>query len=319
MKRLGFVLCVTLVGALGAGVATARADAGAVEVAPAGVAIGHVPIGGMTPEQAAAAVQKAFLRPVVLRLDGRKLTVSPSRFHTVAPLAVALRRAFAAPPGTDVRLRASADTAKVSTWVGALAKRYDRKAVASRFMLRRSRPVVTKAVVGRAIEVDHTRDAILARLRQGVRTPVTVPVRVTTPRAPTVPERLIVIRRGSNRLVLYHGTKLVRSFAVATGQPSYPTPLGAFRIVVMAKNPTWYPPTQDDWAKGLEPVPPGPGNPLGTRWLGISAPGIGIHGTDDPASIGYSASHGCIRMHVPDAEWLFAHVAIGTPVYIVAK
>ena len=74
------------------------------------------------------------------------------------------------------------------------------------------------------------------------------------------------------------------------------------------RNPWWYPPTYDAWAKGLKPVPPGPGNPLGTRWMGLDAPGVGIHGTDAPASIGYSASHGCIRMHVPDAEWLFEHV-----------
>ena len=82
-------------------------------------------------------------------------------------------------------------------------------------------------------------------------------------------------------------------------------------------NPTWYPPTQDAWAKGLKPVPPGPNNPLGTRWMGLSAPGVGIHGTDEPASIGYSASHGCIRMQVPDAEWLFERVRVGTIVFIV--
>ena len=63
----------------------------------------------------------------------------------------------------------------------------------------------------------------------------------------------------------------------------------------------------------------GPGNPLGTRWMGISAPYVGIHGTPDAASIGYSASHGCIRMRIPDAEWLFSHVEIGTPVFIIAK
>ena len=74
---------------------------------------------------------------------------------------------------------------------------------------------------------------------------------------------------------------------------------------------------QDDWAKGLKPVPPGPSNPLGTRWMGLNAPGVGIHGTDEPTSIGYSASHGCIRMQVPDAEWLFDHVDVGTTVYIV--
>jgi lipoprotein-anchoring transpeptidase ErfK/SrfK len=50
--------------------------------------------------------------------------------------------------------------------------------------------------------------------------------------------------------------------------------------------------------------------------MGLSAPGVGIHGTPDDASIGYSASHGCIRMHIPDAEWLFHHVQIGTPVVI---
>ena len=82
------------------------------------------------------------------------------------------------------------------------------------------------------------------------------------------------------------------------------------------RNPWWRPPNSE-WAKGLKPVPPGPGNPLGTRWMGISAPGVGMHGTPDAASIGYSASHGCIRMQIPDAEWLFDHVRIGTPVFIV--
>jgi len=88
---------------------------------------------------------------------------------------------------------------------------------------------------------------------------------------------------------------------------------------VKEKNPWWYPPTQDAWAKGLQPVPPGPGNPLGTRWMGLSAPGVGIHGTDEPWSIGHSESHGCIRMQVPDAEWLYKRVRVGTPVFIIPR
>ena len=72
--------------------------------------------------------------------------------------------------------------------------------------------------------------------------------------------------------------KVVRQFGVATGQAVYPTPLGTFQIVVKWKNPWWYPPASP-WAKGEKPVPPGPGNPLGTRWMGLSAPGVGIHGT----------------------------------------
>jgi lipoprotein-anchoring transpeptidase ErfK/SrfK len=127
----------------------------------------------------------------------------------------------------------------------------------------------------------------------------------------------IVINRSTNRLSLYDTGKLRRTFAVATGQAIYPTPAGVWHIVVKWKNPTWYPPVQDAWARGLKPVPPGPNNPLGTRWMGLDAPGVGIHGTDEPASIGYSASHGCIRMQVPDAEWLFDHVEVGTTVYIL--
>jgi len=128
---------------------------------------------------------------------------------------------------------------------------------------------------------------------------------------------VITINRSTNRLVLYDNGKLRRSFAVATGQAIYPTPRGTFHIVVMYRNPWWYPPTSSSWAQGLKPVPPGPSNPLGTRWMGISSPGVGIHGTDAPTSIGYSVSHGCVRMQVPDAEWLFDHVDIGTTVHIV--
>src|SRR5207253_10236621 len=71
------------------------------------------------------------------------------------------------------------------------------------------------------------------------------------------------------------------------------------------------------WGKN-EPamIPPGPDNPLGTRALDLSAPGIRIHGTPDDASIGTHASHGCIRMHIPDSEDLFGRVDIGTPVII---
>jgi len=127
---------------------------------------------------------------------------------------------------------------------------------------------------------------------------------------------VIVIRRGLNRLLLYDGMKLRRAFGVATGQSRYPTPVGHFQIIVKWRNPWWYPPASV-WAKDAEPIPPGPGNPLGTRWMGISAPAVGIHGTPDPASIGYSVSHGCIRMRIPEVEWLFNQVEIGTPVYIL--
>jgi lipoprotein-anchoring transpeptidase ErfK/SrfK len=118
-------------------------------------------------------------------------------------------------------------------------------------------------------------------------------------------------------MFVYNGERPWRTFPVATGQAIYPTPLGNWHIVDMQRNPWWRPP-DSPWARGLQPIPPGPGNPLGTRWMGLDAAGVGMHGTPDAASIGYSASHGCIRMQIPDAEWLFSQVHIGTPVFIVS-
>ncbi|HET7567005.1 MAG TPA: L,D-transpeptidase family protein [Gaiellaceae bacterium] len=314
------LLCLIVVCALGAGAATARADT--TGVAADGVTIGPVAVGGMTLEQATRAVLDVYLSPLKVRIGKTTVAVLPHRLHTVAPVAEAVQEALAAEPGAAVPLRARVDPAKLAALVRSLAARYDVDPVASRLLLRRSRPVLTKPQPGLALKQVPTRVLIRNALRDGARAVVVAPLRRVAPPTATqtgVAGPVIVIRRGDNRLTLYHGEKPVRTFKVATGQPSYPTPLGAFHIVVKWKNPTWYPPTQDAWAKGLKPVPPGPGNPLGTRWMGIDSPGVGIHGTDEPASIGYSLSHGCIRMQVPDAEWLFDHVTVGTPVFIVSK
>ncbi len=125
----------------------------------------------------------------------------------------------------------------------------------------------------------------------------------------------IIVDLGDLYLYLYRGDKLYRSYRIAVGQPAYPTPTGSFAVVNKQVNPTWVPP-DSDWAKGAEPIPPGPNNPLGTRWIGISYPSVGIHGTPDDASIGSYASHGCIRMHIPDVEDLYERVVIGMPVII---
>jgi len=126
----------------------------------------------------------------------------------------------------------------------------------------------------------------------------------------------IVIDQSQHRLTLQRFGHPTVTFPVAVGQPAYPTPDGHFTIISKVENPTWVPPPDAPWAQGAVPIPPGPGNPLGTRWMGLSAPGVGIHGTDDPASIGYSVSHGCIRMQIPDAERLFGMVSVGMSVYI---
>ncbi len=111
--------------------------------------------------------------------------------------------------------------------------------------------------------------------------------------------------------------RLKRTDSVGTGQPIFPTPPGHFEIITKEVNPTWINPARDTWGKN-EPaeIPPGPGNPLGTRAMALSAPGILIHGTPEDWSIGHAASHGCIRMHMWEAEQLFTLVSVGTPVII---
>jgi lipoprotein-anchoring transpeptidase ErfK/SrfK len=315
-KRAGFILCL-VVCALGVGASHARADGTPPPAVIAdGVQIGSVDVGGLTADEATAAVQEAYLAPVVLHVGHRGVSVSPRHFHTALPLATAIQTALTAPADTIVRLTPTLDTKLVAKWVKTLAKKTYRAPVAGTLRLRRGRPFYTHAHPGRALRPFPTRMLIGDAIVGGTRTVIVAPLKKLTA-ASAKAEPVIVIHRGSNRLYLYKGVRLVRIFPVATGQAAWPTPLGHFQIVVKQKNPWWFPPTQDSWAAGAQPVPPGPDNPLGTRWMGLSAPGVGIHGTDEPWSIGHSESHGCIRMQVPSAEWLFNRVQIGTPVFII--
>jgi lipoprotein-anchoring transpeptidase ErfK/SrfK len=289
------------------------------QVVPAGVTIERVQIGGLPVDQAVAAVEQAFAQPLTLRFDTTSISVSTSILGGRVSADTAVARALTVAPNAALSLRGGYDATLVRAFLDKLSKRFNRQPVSSRLFLRAERPFVTKPVVGRTIDRSKAYLAITDELVHATRSAVTLKAKLTQP--PVTPKTIgpvILIRRSANRLTLYNGMKTVRTFTVATGQNVYPTPLGRFQIVVKWKNPWWYPPTQDSWAKGLKPVPPGPNNPLGTRWMGLSSPGVGIHGTDEPASIGYSLSHGCIRMLVPQAEWLFNHVDVGTPVFIIS-
>jgi lipoprotein-anchoring transpeptidase ErfK/SrfK len=287
------------------------------QVVPAGVTIERVQIGGLPVDQAVAAVEQAFAQPLTLRFDTTSISVSTSILGGRVSADTAVARALTVAPDTALSLRGGYDATLVRAFLDKLSKRFNRQPVSSRLFLRAERPFVTKPVVGRTIDRSEAYLAITDELVHATRSAITLKAKLIQP--PVTPKTIgpvILIRRSANRLTLYNGMKTVRTFTVATGQNIYPTPLGRFQIVVKWKNPWWYPPASP-WAKGLKPVPPGPNNPLGTRWMGLSSPGVGIHGTDEPSSIGYSLSHGCIRMQVPDAEWLFPHVIVGTPVVVL--
>lgn len=288
----------------------------AAAVLPAGVRIAGVDVGGLQTDSAETFVRAAFAQPLVVVLAGKRISVAPADLGAVPYAGQAVRRALASSTGATVDLSVKVPGAGVRAFVASLAAGYDRPVRNRTIAMVDFRPTLTKGVWGREVDRAAAVAAISGALSAGSRT-VRIPTVAVRPTVPPVAQTaLIVVRRSSNQLELYHGVTLVRKFGVATGQSAYPTPLGTFQVVTKVRDPWWYPPASP-WAQGEQPVPPGPGNPLGTRWMGLSAPLVGIHGTPDAASIGYSRSHGCVRMRIDQAEWLFDHVDVGTKVMIV--
>jgi lipoprotein-anchoring transpeptidase ErfK/SrfK len=299
-------------------VATTTAPA---EALASGVTIGGVAVGGLARADAFADVQRAFDKPLTVFAGTTRATLDPQSVASAyVPTAVA--RARVAAPGTSVKLVVNVNGAKLRAWAASLAARINKTPADATLRFVNGRVKLTPDHPGVKLDSGDLVRHLVSALSTNTRTTL----RASTHNAPASVTAasfgpVILINRSINKLFLYknNGRSLLtwHVFSVATGQSIYPTPKGTFHIVVKWVNPTWYPPTQDAWAQGLKPVPPGPNNPLGTRWMGLSAPGVGIHGTDEPASIGYSASHGCIRMQVPEAEWLFERVRVGTSVFIV--
>jgi lipoprotein-anchoring transpeptidase ErfK/SrfK len=297
--------------------ASAPASSQMPAIAP-GVTVGGIGVGGLTSEPARTRLEQAFARSIPVVHGKRHWWASPQRLGAGAAVDAAVSSALDAEPGDRVALGVDYSAPQLRRFVNEVARMFDREPVDAELVgVGPAGPKIKEAVPGIAVRRTLLRRELELELQHGTRQSIVLPTSTVDPkvtRARFGP--VIVINRGANALWLYNSTKLVRSFRVATGQSRYPTPSGLWSIVDMQLNPWWRPP-DSDWARGLKPIPPGPGNPLGTRWMGLSAPGVGIHGTPDAASIGYSASHGCIRMQIPDAEWLFQHVHEGVPVYIV--
>jgi lipoprotein-anchoring transpeptidase ErfK/SrfK len=287
---------------------------------PRGVTVGGVPVGGLTFEPARAKVEARFDEPIRVFHNDKVWHASPASLGANATIQDAIVRAVHARRGQKIHLRVDVDRAAVRRFVARLNRKYHRPAVDAKLIgLSNLAPSFKEAKPGQQV----ARKTLIRQIVQALRSTwrgaqLALPLEPIQPKLTSANYGpIVVIRRGSNRLSLYNGPSLVRTFGVATGQSRYPTPLGTFEIMTMQRNPWWLPP-DSDWAKDAKPIPPGPGNPLGTRWMGLTAPGVGIHGTPDAASIGYSASHGCIRMRIPDAESLFTSVDTGTPVIIVS-
>jgi hypothetical protein len=129
--------------------------------------------------------------------------------------------------------------------------------------------------------------------------------------ADRAPKHTIVVSLEDRKLALLEDGQVKKVYIVAVGKPSTPSPTGTFVIERRVMNPTY--------SHNGKIIPPGPGNPVGTRWMGLSLRGYGIHGTNEPRSIGKPASHGCIRLARPDLEELYAQVSVGDTVVLVGQ
>jgi lipoprotein-anchoring transpeptidase ErfK/SrfK len=124
-------------------------------------------------------------------------------------------------------------------------------------------------------------------------------------------KRVIVVSLEDRKLALVEDGRVMKVYAVAIGKPSTPSPVGTFTVMRRVKNPVYQ-------HEG-KTIQPGPGNPVGTRWMGLNLKGYGIHGTNEPKSIGRAASHGCIRMGKKDLEEMFEMVRVGDEVELVGQ
>jgi lipoprotein-anchoring transpeptidase ErfK/SrfK len=334
-------LAILLLGAVGAGYAY---DAARGDLVAQGVSAGGVPIGGLRANQARAALERELAapleRPFRVRVGRRSFSISAERAavrtDVEAMVQEALRQSRAGNPLTrtvrdvrgerlalDVPLRVAYSRRAVRGLVRRVKRRVDRepKNARVRYAAASIEPVpgkIGRAVPGRRLErmihaeiADPRADRVVRTRARAVEPAVTV--RTLAERYPAI----ITVDRDNYRLRLWRGLELDRTYRIAVGQVGLETPAGLYRIQNKAIDPAWQVP-DSDWAGDLRGklIPGGtPENPLKARWMGIYD-GAGIHGTADEGSLGSSASHGCIRMAVPEVKELYEKVPVNAPVYI---
>ncbi len=298
----------------------------------AGVTAGGTDVSGLTLAEAAGKLYNAhgfnLGRPLSTHVAGRKFAVNPSDLGFVYDVNKSARRAFNAglKPHTaavEVPLFATYDTTKVNAYAAKVAADVKRDARDARVDIKLSKIGKVASRDGRMIDATALATTVGAALGDPAADRILKPkLKVVRPKVTTAGlakayGTIITIDRGAFKLRLFKGLKLSKTYGVAVGMPAYPTPTGRFTIANKAVNPAWTAPNSA-WAGAYanEIVAGGSAeNPLKARWMGI-VNGVGIHGTGAPGSIGSRASHGCIRMTVPDVVDLYPRVPVGTPVLI---
>jgi lipoprotein-anchoring transpeptidase ErfK/SrfK len=308
-----------------------------------GVTVNGIDVSGLKPEQARARLQAALVepltRPVTVRHKGRRFRLTAEQASIAVDIDGSVERAMAVSTDGNVftrtwrEVRGNALDADVEAKVA-----WDRSAV--RRLIRRVKKKVTIEARDASLDLESgqvepvpSRDGLAVKrglrreieselLDMGKRRLVRLRTKVVEPKVTTAElaeqyPAVIVVNRGSYQLTFYKDLKVHKTYGIAVGQVGLETPAGLYHIQNKAVDPAWHVPNSD-WAGDLAGtiVPGGtPQNPLKARWMGIYA-GAGIHGTDASGSIGTAASHGCIRMRIPEVIELYDQVPVGAPIYI---
>jgi lipoprotein-anchoring transpeptidase ErfK/SrfK len=308
-----------------------------------GVTAGGVDLGGLHPEAARAKLQTELAgplgKPVVVRYAGRRYKLSARRARVRVDVDAMVDQALADSRKGNVVSRTTRALTGGSVHASVpLAVTYSRAAV-GRFAAKVKgkinqdpRDANIDATAGQIVKVDSrpgrkldvpalerelNTELVQVTSDHVVKAPVDkVQPNVTTAELAKKYPRVITVNRGAFKLTLYRDLKPVKTYRIAVGRQGLETPAGRYNIQDKQVNPSWHVPNSA-WAGDLagRVIPPGPQDPIKARWMGIAG-GAGIHGTDEIGSLGTAASHGCIRMAIPDVEALFDKVEVGDPVFI---
>jgi lipoprotein-anchoring transpeptidase ErfK/SrfK len=308
-----------------------------------GVTIGGVDVGGMNAAEARSAVRAQLLAPLQDSLkvayDGESWTLPGEKLKIHADLDLAVEEALEASqdgglPGRLVRYvsggnldkRISADVTysqpAVNEFVRKVAEAIDREARDASVNPTGDSLEVVPAENGRKLRDNRLTEEIDRAVLNAdadhtiVATAHSTKPEVTGSEVAAEYPSYLTLDRGSFTLRLWEDLKLAKTYTVAVGMEGLETPEGLYHIQEKEENPVWNVP-ESSWAGSLagQTIPPGPENPIKARWLGIYE-GAGIHGTEETYSLGSAASHGCVRMAIPDVEELYDRVEVGTPIYI---
>jgi len=323
----------------GTAFAAYRYDQGHLDVIMPGVTVAGVDVGGLTREEALAGVttqiDEQLDRTFTVQAGGKKWESSPAELRSKPDIqgpvdqAMAVTQSFSWPTRVYHRLTENPvpgeftvpveiNKAEVIAFVAKIGGQVGQTPVDGGLRLDDGGLQFVKSQEGRELVNGKALAKVRLALREDPGEPVKLPVRKIQPKQTGEDQLTVVVNLNQNKLYLYEGKRVIKTYPVATGAPGFPTPEGSFEIVEMRKNPTWVNPDPTGWGASMpDEIPPGPGNPLGTRAMNLNAPGIRIHGTSDIASLGTAASHGCIRMAMSDVESLFNKLGVGVPVLIL--